>query len=51
MSVAIRIEQISKRFGVTQALDKVDLDVEQGEFFGLLGPNGAGKTTLISALA
>ena len=34
-----------------QALDRVSLDVEEGEFFGLLGPNGAGKTTLISILA
>ncbi len=34
-----------------QALDHVDLRVEQGEFFGLLGPNGAGKTTLISIVA
>jgi ABC-2 type transport system ATP-binding protein len=33
------------------ALNKVSLDIEQGEFFGLLGPNGAGKTTLISILA
>ena len=33
------------------ALAGVDLDVQQGEFFGLLGPNGAGKTTLISILA
>lgn len=33
------------------ALDRVSLDVEQGEFFGLLGPNGAGKTTMISILA
>ena len=32
------------------ALDGVDLDVPQGEFFGLLGPNGAGKTTLIKIL-
>ena len=51
MSVAIRIEQVSKCFGSTQALDQIDLEVRQGEFFGLLGPNGAGKTTLISALA
>lgn len=51
MKAAIRIEQVSKRFGVTQALDRVDLEISQGEFFGLLGPNGAGKTTLISALA
>lgn len=33
------------------ALDKVSLDIQQGEFFGLLGPNGAGKTTLITILA
>jgi ABC-2 type transport system ATP-binding protein len=32
------------------ALDRVDLRVEPGEFFGLLGPNGAGKTTLIKIL-
>jgi ABC-2 type transport system ATP-binding protein len=32
------------------ALDRVDLAVEPGEFFGLLGPNGAGKTTLIKIL-
>ena len=51
MSAAIRIQQVSKCFGSTQALDRVDLEVQQGEFFGLLGPNGAGKTTLISALA
>jgi len=51
MSPAIRIEQVSKRFGSVHALDAVDLEVQPGEFFGLLGPNGAGKTTLISALA
>ena len=51
MSAAIRIQQVSKCFGSTQALDAIDLEVRPGEFFGLLGPNGAGKTTLISALA
>jgi ABC-2 type transport system ATP-binding protein len=51
MTAAIRIEQVRKRFGDVQALDGIDLEVQQGEFFGLLGPNGAGKTTLISALA
>lgn len=51
MSVAIRIQQVSKRFSTTHALDAVDLEIAQGEFFGLLGPNGAGKTTLISAIA
>ncbi len=51
MTPAIRISQVSKRFGPVQALDGVNLEVAPGEFFGLLGPNGAGKTTLISALA
>ena len=33
------------------ALDQINLDIEEGEFFGLLGPNGAGKTTMSSILA
>ncbi|HBU29905.1 MAG TPA: ABC transporter ATP-binding protein, partial [Thiobacillus sp.] len=37
---AIRINALRKRFGATQALDGVSLDIEPGEFFGLLGPNG-----------
>ncbi|WP_018609662.1 ABC transporter ATP-binding protein [Uliginosibacterium gangwonense] len=48
---AIRVSGAVKCFGALRALDGVDLDIRQGEFFGLLGPNGAGKTTLISALA
>ncbi|MDP2110934.1 MAG: ABC transporter ATP-binding protein [Thiobacillus sp.] len=48
---AIHVSGLRKRFGATQALDGVSLDIQPGEFFGLLGPNGAGKTTLISILA
>lgn len=56
---AVDIAGVSKSFvnaskkgnDKVQALDKVNLRVEQGEFFALLGPNGAGKTTLISILA
>ncbi len=51
MFPAIRIREVTKRYGALQALAGIDLDIAQGEFFGLLGPNGAGKTTLISALA
>jgi len=51
MSAAIEVRQVSKRFGSLQALECVDLEVGNGEFFGLLGPNGAGKTTLINILA
>lgn len=48
---AIDVRQVRKRYGQLQALNGVDLRIEQGEFFGLLGPNGAGKTTLINLLA
>ena len=51
MTVAIEIRRVVKRYGALTALDGIDLDIAEGEFFGLLGPNGAGKTTLISALA
>jgi ABC-2 type transport system ATP-binding protein len=50
-AAAIRVAGLRKRFGATQALDGVSLDIQPGEFFGLLGPNGAGKTTLITILA
>src|SRR5450631_1509724 len=49
--LAVELTDVARRFGNVQALDGVDLAVEEGEFFGLLGPNGAGKTTLISILA
>jgi ABC-2 type transport system ATP-binding protein len=52
---AISFQSVSKIYnsarGALQALDRVSLDIEEGEFFGLLGPNGAGKTTMISILA
>lgn len=47
---AIKTVDLTRRFGNLTAVDKVNLEVEQGEIFGLLGPNGAGKSTFISML-
>ena len=48
---ALRIRGLSKTYGNgVEALQGIDLDVPEGEFFGLLGPNGAGKSTTIGVV-
>src|SRR3954469_18896593 len=48
---ALNLTALTKRYdNGFLALDRFDLEVPDGAFFGLLGPNGAGKTTLISAV-
>ena len=37
------LENVSKRFGATRAVDGVELDVAEGEFLAVLGPSGCGK--------
>jgi ABC-2 type transport system ATP-binding protein len=49
-AMAIEANGLTKQFGSTLALDRLDLNVPQGSIFGLLGPNGAGKTTTIRIL-
>jgi multiple sugar transport system ATP-binding protein len=44
---AIRLENITKRYGNTTAIDNLNLEINDGEFFCILGPPGAGKTTLL----
>ena len=46
----IEINNLSKSYGKTKALDNVSFNVERGELFGLIGPDGAGKTTLFRLL-
>ena len=47
----IRFQGVSKRFGTFTAIDNIDLDIYEREFFALLGPSGCGKTTLMRMLA
>ncbi|GEP32505.1 tetronasin ABC transporter ATP-binding protein [Nocardioides szechwanensis] len=46
----IEIHGLTKHFGATVALDRLDLSVAKGEIHGFLGPNGAGKSTTIRVL-
>jgi ABC-2 type transport system ATP-binding protein len=48
--VAIATRGLTKRYGATIAVDRLDLKVSAGEVYGYLGPNGAGKTTTIRLL-
>src|SRR4051812_11510880 len=47
MSEAIALRGLRKTFGPVTAVDGVDLDVRDGEFFSMLGPSGSGKTTVL----
>jgi spermidine/putrescine transport system ATP-binding protein len=46
-AVEVRLVDVVKRFGDTVAVDHIDLEVRDGEFFSLLGPSGCGKTTTL----
>jgi iron(III) transport system ATP-binding protein len=51
VSAAIRLDEISKSFGATRAVEDVTLAVERGELMSVLGPSGCGKTTLLRLIA
>ena len=50
-SPAISLNGVTKRFGEVTAVDCLDLNIEQGEFFSMLGPSGSGKTTVLRMIA
>jgi putative spermidine/putrescine transport system ATP-binding protein len=49
--VAIQLVALTKRFGDVVAVDGIDLEIGNGEFFSLLGPSGSGKTTVLRMIA
>jgi ABC-2 type transport system ATP-binding protein len=51
ITTAVEAAGLVKVFGDTRAVDRIDLEIAQGEIFGVLGPNGAGKTTMLKMLA
>lgn len=48
---AIALKGLTKSFGNTKAVDNLDLEISQGEFFSMLGPSGSGKTTVLRMIA
>ncbi|CAN5170001.1 ABC transporter ATP-binding protein [soil metagenome] len=50
-AASLSLQSISKHFGSVKAVDGINLEVQQDEFFALLGPSGSGKTTLLRIIA
>jgi putative spermidine/putrescine transport system ATP-binding protein len=48
---AVRLEQVTKRYGDVVAVNGIDLEIADGEFFSMLGPSGSGKTTTLRMIA
>ena len=50
-ALAVRVVRLAKKYGDSQAIGGIDLEITPGEIFGLIGPDGAGKTTTFQILA
>lgn len=51
MTNAVRFKAVSRHYGAVRAVDAVDLEIAEGEFFAMLGPSGSGKTTCLRLIA
>ena len=51
MTSLLDLEQVSKKYGSTAVVDRLDLSVGRHEALGIIGPNGAGKTTMFNLIA
>jgi len=50
-NIIVELKHVGKRYGDTQVLKNVNIEIEQGKFYTLLGPSGSGKTTILRAIA
>ena len=51
MPAAVSARGLTKHFGDVHAVDELDLEIVDGEFFSMLGPSGSGKTTVLRLIA
>jgi putative spermidine/putrescine transport system ATP-binding protein len=51
MTLAVQFSDVSRSFGEVRAVDRVSIEIQDGEFFSMLGPSGSGKTTCLRLIA
>ena len=51
MSIAVQFQNVSRHYDSVRAVDDINLDIAEGEFFSMLGPSGSGKTTSLRLIA
>lgn len=48
--ILLKLKNLSVNYGGVKALDRVDLELDEGEIIALMGPNGAGKSTILKSI-